>query len=104
MRRVLNEVGSEIPDVNALTQRLKFKYGFADVAEPTPELLKNYMDVSNSPLFSYDRSPPAAVDPRTIQAGTASLWGVPILGGWWKMPASAAHLTWKVKDGDILIH
>ncbi|NWU17238.1 CATD protein, partial [Cephalopterus ornatus] len=43
MRRVLNEVGSEIPDVNALTQVLKFKLGFADV-EPTPETLKNYMD------------------------------------------------------------
>ncbi|NXM29624.1 CATD protein, partial [Oxyruncus cristatus] len=43
MRRVLNEVGSEIPDVNALTQVLKFKLGFAD-AEPTPEILKNYMD------------------------------------------------------------
>ncbi|XP_071414901.1 cathepsin D [Pithys albifrons albifrons] len=44
MRRVLNEVGSEIPDVNALTQVLKFKLGFPDAAEPTPETLKNYMD------------------------------------------------------------
>ncbi|NWR92254.1 CATD protein, partial [Furnarius figulus] len=44
MRRVLNEVGSEIPDVNALTQVLKFKLGFPDAAEPTPEILKNYMD------------------------------------------------------------
>uniref|UniRef100_A0A8C0AP82 Cathepsin D n=1 Tax=Buteo japonicus TaxID=224669 RepID=A0A8C0AP82_9AVES len=44
MRRVLNEVGSEIPDMNALTQLLKFKLGFADLAEPTPEILKNYMD------------------------------------------------------------
>ncbi|NWS97983.1 CATD protein, partial [Mionectes macconnelli] len=43
MRRVLNEVGTEIPDVNALTQVLKFKLGFAD-SEPTPEILKNYMD------------------------------------------------------------
>ncbi|XP_027744533.1 cathepsin D [Empidonax traillii] len=43
MRRVLNEVGSEIPDVNALTQVLKFKLGFAN-SEPTPEILKNYMD------------------------------------------------------------
>ncbi|NXK33199.1 CATD protein, partial [Piprites chloris] len=43
MRRVLNEVGSEIPDVNALTEVLKFKLGFAD-KEPTPEILKNYMD------------------------------------------------------------
>ncbi|XP_064513645.1 cathepsin D [Pseudopipra pipra] len=43
MRRILNEVGSEIPDVNALTQVLKFKLGFAN-KEPTPEILKNYMD------------------------------------------------------------
>lgn len=50
MRRVLNEVGSEIPDMNALTQLLKFKLGFADLAEPTPEILKNYMDVSNPSL------------------------------------------------------
>ncbi|KAM9556140.1 cathepsin D [Guaruba guarouba] len=44
MRRVLNEVNSEIPDMNALTQLLKFKLGFSEVAEPTPEILKNYMD------------------------------------------------------------
>ncbi|XP_010130401.1 PREDICTED: cathepsin D [Buceros rhinoceros silvestris] len=44
MRRVLNEVGSEIPDMNTITQLLKFKLGFADLAEPTPEILKNYMD------------------------------------------------------------
>ncbi|NXG25119.1 CATD protein, partial [Grallaria varia] len=44
MRRILNEVGSEIPDVNAITQVLKFKLGFPDAAEPTPETLKNYMD------------------------------------------------------------
>ncbi|XP_032546484.1 cathepsin D [Chiroxiphia lanceolata] len=43
MRRILNEVGSEIPDVNALTQVLKFKLGFTH-KEPTPEILKNYMD------------------------------------------------------------
>ncbi|NXM72605.1 CATD protein, partial [Serilophus lunatus] len=44
MRRILNDVGSEIPDVNALTQVLKFKLGVAGAAEPTPEMLKNYMD------------------------------------------------------------
>ncbi|NWI88429.1 CATD protein, partial [Pitta sordida] len=44
MRRILNEAGSELPDVNALTQVLKFKLGVADEAEPTPEMLKNYMD------------------------------------------------------------
>lgn len=44
MRRILNEVGSEIPDMNSITQALKFKLGFAEEGEPTPELLKNYMD------------------------------------------------------------
>ncbi|KFU94361.1 Cathepsin D, partial [Chaetura pelagica] len=44
MRRVLNEVGSEIPDMNAITNLIKFRLGFSDVAEPTPEILKNYMD------------------------------------------------------------
>ncbi|XP_051477047.1 cathepsin D [Apus apus] len=44
MRRVLNEVGSEIPDMNAITNLIKFKLGFSDLAEPTPEILKNYMD------------------------------------------------------------
>lgn len=48
-RRMLTEVGSEIPDMNAITQFLKFKLGFADLAEPTPEILKNYMDVSTQP-------------------------------------------------------
>uniref|UniRef100_A0A672U314 Cathepsin D n=1 Tax=Strigops habroptila TaxID=2489341 RepID=A0A672U314_STRHB len=44
MRWVLNEVNSEIPDMNALTQLLKFKLGFSDVAECIPKILKNYMD------------------------------------------------------------
>ncbi|NXK97057.1 CATD protein, partial [Formicarius rufipectus] len=44
MRRILNEVGSDIPDVNAITEVLKFKLGFPNAAEPTPETLKNYMD------------------------------------------------------------
>ncbi|XP_025932204.1 cathepsin D [Apteryx mantelli] len=44
MRRVLSEVGSDVPDLNAMTQFLKHKLGFAGAAEPTPEILKNYMD------------------------------------------------------------
>ncbi|XP_062431796.1 cathepsin D [Rhea pennata] len=44
MRRVLSEVGSDIPDLNAMTQFLKYKLGFAEAAGPTPEILKNYMD------------------------------------------------------------
>ncbi|NXC07839.1 CATD protein, partial [Orthonyx spaldingii] len=44
MRQILNEVGSEIPDMNSITQALKFKLGFAEEGEPAPEILKNYMD------------------------------------------------------------
>lgn len=44
MRRILSEAGSEIPDMNSITQALKFKLGFAEEGEPTPEILKNYMD------------------------------------------------------------
>ncbi|NXB35872.1 CATD protein, partial [Eulacestoma nigropectus] len=44
MRRILSEAGSEIPDMNSITQALKFKLGFAEKGEPTPEILKNYMD------------------------------------------------------------
>jgi len=76
MRRVLSEVGSEIPDMNALTQLLKFKLGFADLAEPTPEILKNYMDVSNSPTVA---------DPSAMLAGRLSLLGVGAL------PALLSH-------------
>lgn len=47
MRRILREAGSEIPDMNAITQAIKYKLGFAE-NEPTPETLKNYMDVSNT--------------------------------------------------------
>nr|XP_013813223.1 PREDICTED: cathepsin D [Apteryx mantelli mantelli] len=39
MRRVLSEVGSDVPDLNAMTQFLKHKLGFAGAAEPTPEIL-----------------------------------------------------------------
>lgn len=44
MRRILSEAGSEIPDMNSITQAIKFKLGFAEEGEPTPEILKNYMD------------------------------------------------------------
>lgn len=100
MRRVLNEVGSEIPDMNALTQLLKFKLGFADLAEPTPEILKNYMDVSNDPPTNH---PPTEPDPSTMLAGWPSLLGVPVPWGWWDMPTSLSHHTRKVKEGEIPI-
>ncbi|NWI78787.1 CATD protein, partial [Dryoscopus gambensis] len=44
MRRILSEAGSEIPDMNSITQALKFKLGFDEEGKPTPEILKNYMD------------------------------------------------------------
>lgn len=96
MRRVLNEVGSEIPDMNALTQLLKFKLGFADLAEPTPEILKNYMDVSNSPSANH---PPTAADPSAMPVAWLSLLGVPILGGWWDMPALPSHHSQESERG-----
>ncbi|NXJ19994.1 CATD protein, partial [Dicrurus megarhynchus] len=44
MRQILSEAGSEIPDMNSITQAIKFKLGFAEEGGPTPEILKNYMD------------------------------------------------------------
>ncbi|NXK64569.1 CATD protein, partial [Sylvietta virens] len=44
MRRILREAGSEIPDMHAITQAIKYKLGFAEEHSPTPEILKNYMD------------------------------------------------------------
>ncbi|NXH29374.1 CATD protein, partial [Myiagra hebetior] len=44
MRRILTEAGSEVPDMNSITQAIKFKLGFAEEGGPTPEILKNYMD------------------------------------------------------------
>uniref|UniRef100_A0A8C2U794 Cathepsin D n=1 Tax=Coturnix japonica TaxID=93934 RepID=A0A8C2U794_COTJA len=66
-RRMLTEVGSEIPDMNAITQFLKFKLGFADLAEPTPEILKNYMDVN----WHWD--PPTEL-PVLFDTGSSNLW------------------------------
>ncbi|XP_068800878.1 cathepsin D [Struthio camelus] len=44
VRRALSEVGSDVPDLDAMTEFLKYKLGFAEPAGPTPEILKNYMD------------------------------------------------------------
>lgn len=49
MRRILREAG-EIPDMNAITEGIKYRLGFVEEGNPTPEILKNYMDVSTSPL------------------------------------------------------
>lgn len=70
MRRILREAG-EIPDMNAITEGIKYRLGFVEEGNPTPEILKNYMDVSTSPLHC---SQPQ-------QSGGLSLVGVPIPGG-----------------------
>ncbi|NXH39968.1 CATD protein, partial [Dicaeum eximium] len=44
MRQILSEAGSEIPDMNSITQAIKYKLGFGGAGGPTPETLKNYMD------------------------------------------------------------
>ncbi|TRZ14006.1 hypothetical protein HGM15179_013074 [Zosterops borbonicus] len=43
MRRILREAG-EIPDMNAITEGIKYRLGFVEEGNPTPEILKNYMD------------------------------------------------------------
>lgn len=48
VRRILNEAGSEIPDLNAMGEFLKYKLGVPGTGDPTPETLKNYMDVSTA--------------------------------------------------------
>lgn len=35
--------------MNSITEAIKYKLGFAEEGKPTPEILKNYMDVSNNP-------------------------------------------------------
>ncbi|KAJ6665076.1 hypothetical protein lerEdw1_005307 [Lerista edwardsae] len=46
MRSIYNEVGTDIPDLIELGQVLKYKFGGPGATNPTPEALKNYMDVS----------------------------------------------------------
>lgn len=94
MRRVLSEVGSEIPDMNAMTQLLKFKLGFADVGEPTPEILKNYMDVSNLLTVS-----PTVANPSAMLTEWPSLLRVPVLGWWGDIAASLSHHSWEGEGG-----
>lgn len=48
MRSIYSEYGTDIQDLNELGQMLKYKYGGPGATEPTPEALKNYMDVSIS--------------------------------------------------------
>lgn len=77
VRRLLSEAGNEIPDMNSITQAIKFKLGFAEEGEPIPEILKNYMDVSSTPPANH---PPTAADPSTMLSKWLSLVGHPSQG------------------------
>lgn len=46
MRSIYTEYGTDIPDLIELGQMLKYKFGGPGATNPTPEALKNYMDVS----------------------------------------------------------
>lgn len=46
MRTIYSEFGTNVQDLTELGEMLKYKFGGPDVGTPTPEALKNYMDVS----------------------------------------------------------
>lgn len=46
MRSIYNEYGTNIQDLIELGEMLKYKFGGPGAQIPTPEALKNYMDVS----------------------------------------------------------
>lgn len=53
MRSIYSEYGNNIQDLIELGEVLKHKYGAPGAETPTPEALKNYMDVSITADLSF---------------------------------------------------
>ncbi|KAL8169971.1 UNVERIFIED_CONTAM: hypothetical protein K2H54_060839 [Gekko kuhli] len=54
MRSVYTEYGNDIQDLIQMGEVLKYKYGPPGAENPTPEALKNYMDVLSSEILFND--------------------------------------------------